>query len=93
MSKINGGQPQTFRIEYRTTGEYWGVAVKDIVDPGFEKKLVQKISGLTSDTIYEFRVKSVNEYGDSDFGNILKLKTKGKVMRLSYISNSGILLS
>jgi hypothetical protein len=86
-SPINGGVPQTFTIEYSTPGNNWNITAMDIADRHVEKNLVRKITGLKCDTIYEFRVKSVNKYGPGNYGDILKLKTKGISRRISLIRN------
>ncbi|XP_064625277.1 basement membrane-specific heparan sulfate proteoglycan core protein-like [Lineus longissimus] len=71
----NGGTPQTFTIEHREPGGDWIVVAKNIADPGFNRDVVQKIAELKGNRMYEFRVKAVNEDGDSGYGNIIEVKT------------------
>ncbi|XP_064624513.1 hemicentin-1-like [Lineus longissimus] len=71
----NGGTPQTFTIEHREPGGDWIVVAKNIADPGFNSDVVQKIAGLKINLMYQFRVKAVNDDGDSGYGNILEVKT------------------
>ncbi|XP_064624511.1 synaptogenesis protein syg-2-like isoform X2 [Lineus longissimus] len=73
----NGGTPQTFTIEHREPGGDWIVVAKNIADPGINRDVVQKIAGLKINLMYQFRVKAVNDDGDSGYGHILEVKTIG----------------
>ncbi|XP_064648871.1 titin-like [Lineus longissimus] len=76
-SNFSGGSPQTFTIEKKTSrGNAWDTAVMGIADPGTGKNVTQNISGLGSNTTYDFRVKAMNDDGNSSYGNILHAKTE-----------------
>ncbi|XP_064649228.1 uncharacterized protein LOC135501218 isoform X3 [Lineus longissimus] len=77
MSNFTGGSVQTFTIENKKSAlNVWDTAVKDIADPGTGNNVVQKISGLGSDTKYMVRVKATNDDGESGYGKILEAKTE-----------------
>ena len=79
-SKFDGGSLQTFTAESRKQGGSWNVSAKDITGPGFNKGVIQKITGLAGNTVYEFRVKAVNKDGSSGYTNILTATTQGELV-------------
>ena len=75
-SGSNGGATQTFHLEYKESSQSWPQAKVDVIpDPGFGQEIIWVIPDLKPLTKYDFRVKSDNIFGQSQYGNILVAET------------------
>ncbi|XP_074653216.1 nephrin-like [Tubulanus polymorphus] len=58
---FQGGSPQTFTIEYQTLDQTKWQQVRNIPDPGFEKIVKYKVTGLDPASQYRFRIQAINK--------------------------------
>ena len=76
----NGGYEQTFSVTYRVAGQAWATSpqIASIPDPGEGKTVQYRVDNLEQSTIYELRVKAVNEKHSSPYSRIIQGKTRGE---------------
>ncbi|XP_067651667.1 protein turtle-like [Haliotis asinina] len=72
---FNGGQPQTFLIEYRQFATRTWIVYNSYGDTS--DMMVVEVAGLISGEIYIFRLQAENENGDSNRHVFLETKTAG----------------
>ena len=76
----NGGYEQTFSVTYHVAGQPWPTSpqIASIPDPGEGKSLQYKVENLKHSTIYEIRVKAVNEKHSGTYSRTIQAKTRGE---------------
>ena len=76
----NGGYEQTFSLTFRVAGQPWPTLpqIASIPDPGEGQSLQYKVYNLKQSTIYELRLKAVNEKHSSPYSRIIQGKTRGE---------------
>ncbi|XP_064648887.1 uncharacterized protein LOC135501069 isoform X2 [Lineus longissimus] len=76
----DGGAPQNFTIEYNIKGESKEEYSSGIEEPVITKTVLKTIENLRSDTLYQIKVKAINEFGSSGYTEVIEAKTEAAAM-------------
>jgi hypothetical protein len=86
LSGFHGGSDQTFVVQYRTLhSETWRSATVLAGKQTTNERFTAKVIGLETDTVYQFRVYSTNDEGDSSHTDSVSATTSTLVSSAHFI--------
>ncbi|KAJ8316028.1 hypothetical protein KUTeg_006042 [Tegillarca granosa] len=86
ISQFNGGQEQTFYLEYKQKGDNSGFKKINMSDNGSGETIRASVKNLKSNAVYIFRLYSRNNIGNSSIKN-LEVKTEAYPIKEPLSSN------